>query len=90
MSNAPVRRLFEASSLTAVEVARRLGWQSRGGNGTRGADGVRVEKTLGLRDEYSHGCVSRRALIDAETAELLAEAMGYGRWQAYEDDEPVA
>jgi hypothetical protein len=57
-----------------------------GGKGTTGWDGQRVLRTLGLADEWSHGRTVRRRLIDAETAGDLAEAMGFGRWEALPDD----
>jgi hypothetical protein len=84
--NDRVRALFERSPMSAGDVARAVGWHSTGGKGTTGCSGQRVLRTLGLADEWSHGRVIRRRLVDAETAMLLAEAMGFGRWEALPDD----
>lgn len=88
-----VRSLFESSPLTAADVARRLGWmlQRRSGHrcGQVCADGSRVLRALGLALESSRGRRGYRALIDAETAALIAEALGHAAWEAFEDTSPL-
>lgn len=73
----PLREMFEQSGLTASEVARRMGWDSG-----HGADCSRVRRALGLMDDITRGKPSRRRVTDAETAGLLAEAMGRAAWEA--------
>jgi hypothetical protein len=80
--NSAVRALFEEArserGLSASEVARRMGWRSG-----RSVDASRVLQTLGLRESIgTAGRRQYRTLIDAETAGLLAEAMGYQAWEA--------
>lgn len=84
--NGKARALFERSALSAVDVARSMGWLHRNGQGKIGADGLRVMRTLGLADDVSRGYRCRRQWIDAETAGDLAEAMGHARWEALPDD----
>ena len=89
VSNVKVRALFEQSPLSEVEVARRMGWRKKSGPPRRveAGDGVRVLRALGLYEDRSRGYRSFRSMIDAEVAGDLAEAMGYGRWEALPDDE---
>lgn len=86
VDNAKLRAAFLASGLTASEVARRVGWW----NGHTG-DGQRVKRTLGLSDDWGghhpHRTRTRRRLIDAETAGVLAEAIGVMPWEVI--DEPT-
>lgn len=85
--NDKVRAAFEASRLTAAQVARRMGWMCAPGK----ADGARVKRALGiLPDSYGPGIRSTRRLIDAETAGLLAEAIGVMAWEVMPDDEQEA
>jgi hypothetical protein len=80
--NEPLRQAFLASRVTAVEVARDLGWRA----GPR-ADSSRVKRTLGLLDEISRhgGKRYRRRLIDWETASLIADAIDVPRWEVVPD-----
>jgi hypothetical protein len=83
IDNAALRRAFEAAGVPSTEVARRLGWVRISGPRSRrksGADGARVRRALGLQDETSRGTRVRRRLIDAETAALIAEAIGVAPW----------
>ena len=86
--NDKVRALFEASPMSAGDVARAVGWWKMCGPPRRRhfVDGVRVLRTLGLAPEVSRGRQTLRSMIDAETAGDLAEAMGFGRWEALPDD----
>lgn len=77
VSNEAVRRIFREEQarrgLTAIAVARELGWGSS-----------RVYRTLGLRQDVDgRGHRSFRKMIDAENAEQLAEAMGRARHEAH-------
>lgn len=75
--NAPLREAFLASGLSASEVARRVGWSKDGW-----VDASRVRRTLGLTDDRGvKGYRSRRAMIAAETAANLAEAIGVMPWE---------
>lgn len=81
VDNAPLREAFLASNRTASDIARSVGWLDRGS-----PDTSRVRRALGLRDDLSgtNGIRSRRRLIDAETAGLIAEALGMGAWEIEE------
>ena len=78
IANTALREAFLASGKTAADVARRLGWDS--GNG---ADTSRVRRKLGLLPERSgsNGRKSFTRHIDAETAALMAEAIGVMPWE---------
>lgn len=80
-----LRGAFDASGLTATEVARRMGWLDG-----RSPDGARVKRALGIYPSISRGRRSPRRLIDAETAGLLAEAIGVMAWEVMPDDEQEA
>jgi transcriptional regulator with XRE-family HTH domain len=80
-----LRAAFEASGLTAAEVARRMGWFDG-----RCADSARVKRALGIYPSISNGRRSPRRMIDAETAGLLAEAIGVMAWEVMPDDEQEA
>jgi hypothetical protein len=82
IDNTRLREAFLASGLTAGEVARRVGWYcSHGSRGVR-RDHSRVKRTLGVtRSSNGHGRSNLRRLIDAETAALLAEAIGVAPWE---------
>lgn len=83
---APLREAFLASSVDAAEAARELGWWDH-----RGApDSSRVKRTLGINHETSHGRRYRRSLVDAETVQLIAEAIGVAPWSVLPDDDMVA
>ncbi len=74
INNAKLREAFLASGLTAGQVARRMGWEH---SKSRGPDTPRIKRTLGLLDEVNgRKFRSTRTLIDAETATLLADAIG--------------
>lgn len=90
--NDKLRAAFEKSGQTAADVARRMGWMCRLGNGGTCADVTRVKRTLGLLPEVNgKGHRSTRRLIDAETAGLMAEAIGLMAWEVMpDDDERVA
>ena len=84
---APVREAFEASRLTAADVARRLGWWDRGS-----ADSARLKRALGINGNVPADprYRSRRyysTLIDAETAALIAEAIGVAPWEVLPDED---
>jgi predicted transcriptional regulator len=84
IDNAPVRRIFQEEEarrgLNAHAVAREMEWMA----GTVKFDCSRVLRTLGLREHVNGaGVSSTRKMIDAETAERLAEAMGRERWEAH-------
>lgn len=78
IDNARLREAFAQSGLTAAEVARRLGWRA----GTSW-DGSRVNRWLGVTLDRSGTRKARsyRRLIDAETAGLIAEAIGVEPWE---------
>lgn len=82
---APLREAFLCSPVTAADVARDVGWWERGK-----ADTSRVKRTLGLLDDSNHGHRFRRTMVDAETVELLAEAIGVAAWSVMPDDRPAA
>ena len=98
--NDKIRAIFEASPMSAADVARGMGWECsnnigrsrmRGTPGTKIADSSRVKRTLGLVPDVSgRGHRTIRELIDPNTAGRLAEAMGHGQWEAMPDDEPTA
>lgn len=81
---APLREAFLASPLTATDVARSLGWwENRGW-----PDGARVKRALGLLPDIS-GTTHRRTyrnLTDAETVQLIAEAIGVAPWSVMPDE----
>jgi hypothetical protein len=79
---APLREAFGWSPLTAADVARDLGWWDSSGS----ADASRVKRTLGINLDSAHGHRSRRTMIDAETARLIAEAIGVSPWSILPDD----
>jgi hypothetical protein len=79
---APLRAAFDASPVTASDVARHLEWW----DGRSKADSSRVKRTLGINRDSSHGYRSRRTLIDAETAMLIAEAIGISPWSILPDE----
>lgn len=75
--NNKLRAAFKASSVTATGVARAMGWDSG-----KGADSSRVNRTLGLTPDINgKGNASTRTYIDAETASLMAEAIGVMPWE---------
>jgi hypothetical protein len=81
--NDRLRDAFLASDRTAADVARSLGWLDKRGK----AESSRVLRTLGLKDDVSgRGTRSRRRLIDWETGSLIAEAIGVGPWEVFDDD----
>jgi hypothetical protein len=90
VSNTRVRAMFERSPMTAADVAREMGWLYEQNNVLK-ADTGRVRRALALVDDVSGrtGTRSRRTLIDAETAGLLAEAMGYEAWEAIPDGDDL-
>jgi hypothetical protein len=83
---APLREAFLASPMTAPDVAREVGWWLA--NGT--PDSSRVKRTLGINLETSRGRRYRRSLVDAETVQLIAEAIGVAPWSVLPDDDMVA
>lgn len=91
IDNAKLREAFEASGMTAGDVARALGWtyvRTTGPKeGRRVADCTRIRRALGLQDDIAHGCRGRRVLIDAETAGLIAEAIGVAPWSVGCDED---
>lgn len=91
--NDKLREAFTDSGLSAVEVARRVGWLCSTGT-TQGqrtqADGSRVLRTLGLLDDSTKDRRSTRTFIDAETAALLAEAIGVMAWEVMPDEDVAA
>jgi transcriptional regulator with XRE-family HTH domain len=89
VDNAKLRAAFEASGLGAQEVARRVGWWIHKSNCSDQPDGGRVRRTLGIAlDANGNGRPSRRRYIDAETAAILAEAIGVAPWEVIPDEDP--
>ena len=96
--NDKIRAIFEASPMSAADVARGMGWECsnntgrsrmRGKPGTTIADSSRVKRTLGLVPDIGRkGHRTARERIDPNTAGQLAEAMGHGQWEALPDTEP--
>jgi hypothetical protein len=87
---APLREAFLASSMTAADVARELGWWE-----SKGADSSRVKRTLGLIkqttvDRFGIRRRNFRTLVDAETVQLIAEAIGVAPWSVMPDDDRPA
>jgi hypothetical protein len=90
IDNTLLREAFLRSGLTGTEVARRIGWtcqmSKRSRDGAKlwrwdAPDGARVRKALGLVDDVNgRGWRSRRTMIDAEAAALMAEAIGVAPW----------
>jgi hypothetical protein len=80
VDNTLLRQAFDASGVRAVDVARCLGWTYERRSGRRAgaleADGSRVLRALGLQQDVGHGHRSHRQMIDAETACLIADAIG--------------
>jgi hypothetical protein len=79
IDNTLIREAFLRSGCSAHEVARDLDWYGGGK-----LDGTRVKQTLGLVETVGgHGQRYRqyRRLIDAETASLIAEAIGVAPWE---------
>lgn len=64
-------RELEAQGITAIDIARRLGWYERR------ADKTRVLRALGIRSYQSNGKKERRwrRTIKPKTARALADAM---------------
>lgn len=86
VDNAALREAFLRSGRSAADVARAAGWTFESGGRIK-PDSSRVRRTLGLIDDVSAGgWRSRRKLIDAETAEILADAVGVAPWTVI--DEP--
>jgi hypothetical protein len=83
-----VREAFLSSNMTATQVAWSLGWMS----GREKADGSRVKRALGLSPDVSGstGRKSFRRMIDAEQAELIAEACGVAGWSVLPDEQELA
>lgn len=101
IDNTALREAFVASGKSASEVARALCWMivrdpARAAASSRSRasyDVTRVKRTLGLTpDVNGRGKRSPRTLIDAETAALMAEAIGVMPWEVMpdEDDEERA
>lgn len=88
--NDNLRELFHRSGLNANEVAWRMGWVYTS-EGRVKANGALVKRALGLSPDIGvAGRRTARSLIDAGTAEELAEAMGFERWQVLPDEEVAA
>ena len=91
IDNAKLREAFERSGLSAGDVARSIGWTYERASGPKAgatcADDTRVRRALGLQDDVAHGCRGRRVLIDAETAALIAEAIGVAPWSVGCDED---
>lgn len=96
--NDKLREAFERSGITAAEVARRMGWVHAStwqrADGTKCpdvSDSSRVKRALGIMSDINgRGVRSIRNLIDAETAGLMAEALGLMAWEVLPDDEQMA
>lgn len=85
VDNAALREAFLRSGRSAADVARAAGWTFESG-GRINADTSRVRRALGLIDDVTAGGRrSRRTLIDAETAEILADAIGVAPWTVIEE-----
>lgn len=86
IDNTRLREAFERSGLDAAVVAGRVGWMLDRPDGVR-ADTSRLRRTLGITLDYSGSKrrYSRRRMIDAETAGLIADALGIGRWEIESD-----
>lgn len=86
--NDRVREMFLASPMSAVDVARGMGWWYRRGDGREGADGARVKRALGLLPDLSgtSGSCGLRRLLDAEVAGRIAEVLGHAAWEAMPDE----
>lgn len=80
---APLRQAFLDSPVTAADIARDLGWWDSRGD----ADSARVKRTLGLVPDRKNGHQSRRRLVDAETVQLIAEAIGISPFAVLPDDD---
>jgi hypothetical protein len=80
IDNTRLRDAFLASRLEAVDVARSLDWVAER-RGRLQADGSRLRRTLGLqKTRNGQGRVQYRKMIDAETAALIADAIGVAPW----------
>lgn len=90
--NDKLRAAFERSPMTASDVARSMGWTCRVGGGSTCADSGRVKRALGIYPNVSgsHGGRSYGRMIDAETAGLIAEALGLMAWEVMPDDDEQA
>lgn len=87
---APLREAFLASGKTAVAVAKAAGWFCSNGV-SEYPDSSRVKRTLGLLpDVNGKGIQSRRTLVDAELAAILAEAVGVMPWEVMPDEQQAA
>jgi hypothetical protein len=77
IDNTRLREAFLASGCTAHEVALQLGWYAG-----KKPDGTTVKRTLGLVETIGGHRRYRqyRCLIDAETAALIADAIGVAPW----------
>jgi len=89
---ASLREAFLASSITAAEVARRIGWIHSRDDGRSYADSARVKRTLGILPDISGstGRQSWRTLTDAETVERIAYAIGISPWSVLPDEDEAA
>lgn len=84
IDNASIRDAFVASTVTPTTIARALGWTFVDRSGCSKPDVTRLKRTLGIVDTVGghHGQYrQRRRMIDAETAGLIAEALGLQRWE---------
>lgn len=83
VDNAKLREAFVVSGRSAQDVARGMDWRAGAS-----ADGSRVSRALGLLPDLS--CLGRRSvrrMVDAETAALLAEAVGVQPWEVMPDED---
>lgn len=83
VDNALLREAFVASRKKAADVARTVGWLCSKDDGRWVyGDGSRVKRTLGILPTVAgHGGSQFRRMIDAEVAEILAEAIGVAPWE---------
>lgn len=83
VDNELLREAFVASCKQAADVARTVGWLCSKDDGRWVyGDGSRVKRTLGILPTVAgHGGSQFRRMIDAEVAEVLAEAIGVAPWE---------
>lgn len=77
IDNDLLRERFQASGMTAYEVAREIGWINNRRTGRSNADSSRVKRYLGIiKHNSGHGYCSYRRSIKLEAALKIAGAIG--------------
>jgi hypothetical protein len=89
--NGPAREVFLASGKSAASVAAEVGWMSkqacRNGTFKIAGDGSRLRRSLGITPDINKGTLTKRRLLDAEIAGLIAEACGQPAWSVMPDED---